>query len=179
MKRIIYTTIGICAAVSLSAQETIQDETLQTQVHFMNEAKVSYVASAEAYQPVERTDKAPEIPADIKDSFNSLYREAKKAQWAIREDRYKVNFEFKGQEMFTYLDRHGLWIKSFTRLVLEDIPEPIVSYLGSEYPEYELTKFYLKDTPDGQSYTVAVKGLNEYVWLEFDENGQLLTSPTS
>jgi hypothetical protein len=81
--------------------------------------------------------------------------------------------------MFTYLDRHGLWIKSFTRLVLEDIPEPITSYLSSEYPEYELTKFYLKDTPEGQSYTVAARSVDEYVWLEFDENGALLNSPAS
>jgi hypothetical protein len=179
MKLIVYTIIGICLSVSLTAQENIQDETQQARVHFMNEAKVSYVASAELYQPAEPTSKKPEIPAEIKDSFDRLYKEAKKNEWTIKEDRYKVNFQFNGHKMFTYLDRHGLWIKSFTRLVLEDIPEPITSYLSSEYPEYELTKFYLKDTPEGQSYTVAARSVDEYVWLEFDENGALLNSPAS
>ena len=58
---------------------------------------------------------------------------------------------------FTYLDRHGTWIKSFTKLASQDLPDPVSSYLESEFSDYQLTKVYLKDTPDGQSFTVAAK----------------------
>ena len=102
----------------------------------------------------------------------------KKVEWVIKDDRYKINFEFDGNEMFTYLDRHGNWIKSFTKLTQQQLPAPIVSYLEKEYPEYQLTKYYLKQSPNGESFTVAAKGENEYVWLEFDEQGQLVNNPT-
>lgn len=177
MKRFVGTAIGICITVFVSAQQVIQDEAQQARVYFMNEAKVSYVASADMYQPLNERKQEPQIPANIIESFEEKYQGAKKIEWAIKEDRYKVNFQLEGNEMFAYLDRHGLWIKSFTKLNLEELPEPITQYLESEYPEYQLTKFYLKNTPDGQSYTVAAKGQSEYVWLEFDESGQLLNSP--
>ncbi len=179
MKRFICIAIGIGLFTPLSAQELIQDEAQQARVHFMNEAKVSYIASAEMHQAMAPVNDEIEIPEDIKTAFKDRYKGAKKVEWVIKEDRYKVNFEYKGQEMFTYLDRHGLWIKSFTRLAQEDLPDAVTTFLQSEYPDYSLTKFYLKDTPDGQSYTVAAKGKNEYVWLEFDEKGQLLNSPAS
>ena len=144
------------------------DEAQQARVHFMNEAKVSYIASADRYQSFDQPDQEPEIPSDIITAFNEKYKGAKKVEWAIKEDRYKVNFRFEGHEMFTYLDRRGTWIKSFTKLELQDIPEPVSGYLESEFSEYELTKVYLKDTPEGQTFTVAAKGESEYVWLEFD-----------
>ena len=149
MKRIICTATGICFTVFASAQGLLQDEAQQARVHFMNEAKVSYIASADMYQSFDQPDQEPEIPNEIINAFNDKYKGAKKVEWAIKEDRYKINFRYEGHEMFTYLDRHGTWIKSFTRLELQDLPEPVNSFLESEYSAYELTKVYLKDTPDG------------------------------
>ena len=59
----------LCYAVSTMAQEIIQDEAQQARVHFMNEAKVSYVASAEVYRITEPGDEESEIPAQIKELF--------------------------------------------------------------------------------------------------------------
>jgi CTP:phosphocholine cytidylyltransferase-like protein len=157
-------------------QHVLQDEALQARVHFMDAAKVSYITSADIF-PVEDIKQEPQIPNDIQASFKSMYQQAKKVEWVIKEDRYKVNFLLNGSEMFAYLDRHGKWMKSFTKLSREELPSEIVSYLDSEYGSYQLTKFYLKNTPHGKSFTVAVKGQHEYVWLEFDQQGQLLNSP--
>ena len=179
MKQVIGTAIGICLTTVVTAQGLLQDEAQQARVHFMNEAKVSYIASADMYQSFDQPEEEPEIPRDIVASFKDKYHGAKKVEWTIKEDRYKINFQLEGHEMFAYLDRHGTWIKSFTKLGLQDLPKPVNGYLESEYSNYELTKVYLKDTPNGQTYTVAAKGENEYVWLEFDGNGQLLNSPAS
>jgi hypothetical protein len=143
----------------------------------MNAAKVSYVASADVYQPVLDPDQEADIPGDIRESFKTRYKGARKVDWTIKEDRYKVNFQFDDHEMFTYLDRHGNWMKSFTKLDSEKLPEQVIVFLESEYPDYELTKVYLKETAQGQSFTVAAKGDREYVWMEFDESGVLINNP--
>ena len=96
MKRIICTAIGICFTVFLSAQGLLQDEAQQARVHFMNEAKVSYIASADMYQSFDQPDQEPEIPRNILSSFDDKYEGAKKVEWAIKEDRYKINFQFEG-----------------------------------------------------------------------------------
>jgi len=158
------------------SQQVLQDEALQARMHYMNAAKVSYVASADVFQPITDPSEEPEIPNEIRDSFKGKFKGAKKTEWTIKEDRYKVTFELDGSEMFAYLDRHGDWMKSFTKLEQEQLPEQVLNYLDSEYPAYQLTKIYQKNTPYGKSYTIAVKGDQEYVWLEFDENGVLLTA---
>ena len=163
--------------MSIIGQHVLQDEALQARIHYMNSAKVSYITSAEKYSPLQEVKQEPQIPGDIRASFKEMYQQAKKVEWVIKEDRYKVNFLFNGSEMFAYLDRHGNWMKSFTKLSSEELPPQIVSFLESEYGDYQLTKFYLKDTPVGKSFTVAVKGSSEYVWLEFDQDGQLLNNP--
>jgi len=160
------------------SQHILEDELLQARVHYMNAPKVSYVTSADIHQDTNKAIQEPDIPNDIRRSFEERYQDAKSIAWVIKEDRYKVNFIFKGSEMFTYLDRHGLWMKSFTKLKQEELPESVVNHLESNFPDYQLTKYYLKDTPQGVSYTVAVKGNQEYVWLEFDVNGNLVKSPT-
>ncbi|GJM28570.1 MAG: hypothetical protein DHS20C17_12050 [Cyclobacteriaceae bacterium] len=177
MKRLFCTILGGLLSVFVFAQHVLQDEALQAQVHYMNAAKVSYVASAEVYQSVSDPDDEPEIPGEIRESFKLKYKGARKVEWAIKEDRYKVNFLLDGNDMFAYLDRHGDWMKSFTKLDLEKLPEQVVGFLETEYPDYQLTKIYLKETPYSQSYTIAVKGDQEYVWLEFNENGILLSNP--
>lgn len=164
-------------SVMAFSQSVLQDEALQARVHYMNSAKVSYVASADVFQGISDPDEEPEIPNDIRESFKTKYKGAKKVEWAIKEDRYKINFEFDGNNMFTFLDRHGDWMKSFTKLEKVDLPEAVINYLDTEYPDYQLTKLYLKETPHSKSYTVAVKGKKEYVWLEFNENGVLLINP--
>lgn len=179
MKQVIFTAITIFCMQAATAQDLLQDEAQQARVHFMNEAKVSYIASADVYQSIEDPEQEPEIPRNIIASFKDKFSGARKVEWVIKEDRYKINFQLEGHEMFAYLDRHGTWMKSFTKLDLQDLPEPVNGYLESEFSSYELTKVYLKDTPDGQTFTVAAKGENEYVWLEFDESGQLLNSPAS
>jgi len=177
MKRLSCSIFIICFTLHTFAQQILVDEMLQTRVHYMNTAKVSYITSADVYRVSIETQQESEIPNDILQSFERKYKGARKVEWTIKEDRYKINFIFKGSEMFTYLDRHGLWMKSFTKLSQEELPEQVVSYLESQYQDYQLTKYYLKDTPSGQSYTIAVKGNSEYVWLEFDENGRILNSP--
>ena len=177
MKRLFCISLLLCISMSIFGQHVLQDEALQARVHYMNAAKVSYITSAEMYSPLLEVKQEPEIPSDIRASFKNMYQQAKKVEWVIKEDRYKVNFLYNGNEMFTYLDRHGDWMKSFTKLSREELPPPIVSFLESNYGDYQLTKFYLKDTPVGKSFTVAVKGSQEYVWLEFDQDGELLNSP--
>lgn len=177
MKKLFCSIFVICFTIHAFAQQIMGDELLQARVHYMNAAKVSYITSAEAYRVTEEPKQEPEIPGEIRQSFIRKYEGAKSVEWIIKEDRYKINFVLEGSEMFTYLDRHGLWMKSFTKLKLQELPEQVVSYLESKYSDYQLTKYYLKDTPKGQSYTVAVKGSGEYVWLEFDENGQILNNP--
>lgn len=177
MKRLSCSIFIICFTLHTFAQQILVDEMLQARVHYMNTAKVSYITSADVFRVSVEPQYEPEIPNDILQSFEKKYKGARKVEWTIKEDRYKINFIFKGSEMFTYLDRHGLWMKSFTKLSQEELPEQVVSYLESQYQDYQLTKYYLKDTPSGQSYTVAVKGNSEYVWLEFDENGHILNSP--
>ncbi len=175
MKRLMYSIIAICFTAHTFAQQILHDDMLQARVHYMNSAKVSYVASAEVYRTI--AEPKPEIPENIRLAFLKKFEGASRVKWIIKEDRYKINFIFKGSEMFTYLDRHGLWIKSFTKLRQNEIPGQVVSYLESQYTGYQLTKHYLKDTPNGQFYTIAVKGDGEYVWLEFDEAGHVLNSP--
>ena len=177
MKKLICSLIVIGFAFQVLSQQQFEDEINQARVHYMNDAKVSYVTSAEVYQVLSTDDKDPEIPVDIRRSFKDKYQAAKNVEWVIKEDRYKINFNLEGSEMFAYLDRHGIWIKSFTKLTLEELPQLVASYLDIYYADYQLTKYYLKTTPNGQSYTVAVKGNKEYVWLEFDENGHVVNSP--
>jgi hypothetical protein len=177
MKRLFCTIFSVLFSVFAFAQQDLQDEALQARVHYMDAAKVSYVASADIYQPVLDPDQEADIPGDIRESFKSRYKGARKVDWTIKEDRYKVNFLLNGSEMFTYLDRHGNWMKSFTKLDSEKLPEQVIVFLESEYPDYELTKVYLKETAQGQSFTVAAKGDREYVWMEFDESGVLINNP--
>jgi len=177
MKRLICSTFIIYLTLPAFTQHVLADEFLQARVHYMNAPKVSYVTSADIYQGTNYATQEPDIPDDIRRSFKEKYKEAKSVEWIIKEDRYKVNFIFKGSEMFTYLDRHGLWMKSFTKLKQVELPESVVTHLESNFPDYQLTKYYLKDTPQGKSYTVAVKGNHEYVWLEFDESGNLVNNP--
>lgn len=178
MNKLLCAIVSACCSHFMFAQNVLQDEALQARVHYMNAAKVSYITSADVFEVYEDPNQEPEIPDEIKESFRNKYQGAKKVEWIIKEDRYKVNFLFNGNEMFTYLNRHGHWMKSFTRLDLEDLPQKVISYLEAEYPDYQLTKHYLKDTPDEKTYTVAVKGNGEYVWLEFNQDGQLLNNPT-
>lgn len=177
MKRLFCSIIVICFTTHTFAQQVLEDEVLQARVHFMNSAKVSYITSAEVYRVTKESKKEAEIPNDIRQSFQRKFEGASNVEWVIKEDRYKIKFVLKGSEMFAYLDRHGLWMKSFTKLKKEDLPKQVVLYLESEYSDYQLTKYYLKDTPSGQSYTVAAKGNSEYVWLEFDKFGHILNSP--
>jgi hypothetical protein len=177
MKRSFCIAFLLSFSLFVMGQQVLQDEALQARVHYMNAAKVSYLTSVEVFNPTKELKKEPQIPSEIRTSFKNKYDGAKKVAWVIKEDRYKINFVFNNYEMFTYLDRRGNWIKSFTKLNQEELPSQIVAYLEKKYPDYQLTKYYLKDTPNGQSFTVAVKGEQEYVWLEFDEAGQLVKYP--
>ncbi len=177
MKILLNLCVMLLLTFALSAQAVLEDEMLQARVHYMNDAKVSYLAAVEvstdlavAYRPVIENE---EVPEEIKTSFLAKYEKAKQVEWTVKEDRYKVSFVFEGQGMFAYIDRHGHWIKSFTKLVNNELPEMLSDYLSTNYPGYQLAKYYLKETPNGSSYTLAVKKEGIYIWLEFDLQGKI------
>ncbi len=162
--------------MGMRAQEVLADEMLQARVHFMNDAKVSYISEDNAPQESYLTPSTDEIPSNIQASFQAKYREAVNVHWVIKEDRYKIRFEQGGEEMFAYYDRRGHWIKSFTKLTQKELPKAISQYLDSQYNSHELAKFYLKDTPNGTFYLLAVKKDQKYIWLEFDLEGNVQIS---
>lgn len=174
MKKFFFLTLWGFASVSMLAQEPMEDEILQARMHFMNAAKVSYLASNYS---VTASQSSPnqQIPAEIKAAFFAKYKSAQEVQWVIKDDRYKINFELQGKGMFAYLDRRGNWIKSFTKVSQAELPAAIVEYLEVHYQGYQLSKCYLKDTPATVGYTLAVKKDGSYVWLEFDLDGNIQT----
>jgi len=107
MKTLLLLSVLACSTLILTGQSPLNEEMLQARMHYMNEAKVSYLASAE--QPV-----APDwvynnvkIPTEIKTAFKDKYPQATDEQWMLKEDRYKVNFQSEGEVRFAYLDRRG------------------------------------------------------------------------
>ena len=76
------------------SQHILEDELLQARVHYMNAPKVSYVTSADIHQDTNKAIQEPDIPSDIRRSFEERYQDAKSIAWVIKEDRYKVNFIF-------------------------------------------------------------------------------------
>ncbi|MDH3710619.1 MAG: hypothetical protein OER04_12055 [Cyclobacteriaceae bacterium] len=175
MKKFFYLVLMLGYCGSLQAQEAMEDELLQARMHFMNSAKVSYIASGDRIYTDPGANKT-QVPEDIKAAFFERYQRALQVQWIIKDDRYKINFVQEGNDMFAYLDRRGNWIKSFTKIDQQTLPEAVVQYLTSHYEGYELTKCYMKDTPMGSSITLAVKKNGNYVWLEFDPNGDILAN---
>ncbi len=157
--------------------QVLEDEMDQARVHYMYSAKVSYLASShEIMQQATMEPGTLEIPQEILDAFQQLYADATHENWIIKEDRYKVHFSLEGKAMFTYLDRRGHWIKSLTKISEEHLPEAVTNYLDAHHPEHQLVKYYLKDTPNGKSFVLAVKKNNQYHWLEFDKKGSIVNS---
>jgi hypothetical protein len=163
-----------CSAINVQAQDPLNEEMLQARMHYMNQAKVSYLATAE--QPVnpDWAYQETEIPKEIIAAFKEIYPQATQEQWMIKEDRYKIQFHWQGEAHFTYFDRRGHWIKTFTKKSNQTIPESVSEYLSTHYSDYQLTKFYLKTTPNGSGYTIALKGQGSYIWLEFDQEGNVV-----
>ena len=156
------------------AQSPLNEEMLQARMHYMNQAKVSYLASVIQPSNPDWVYSETEIPAKIMEAFKEKYPEATQEQWMIKEDRYKINFMANGAAHFTYFDRRGHWIKTFTKKDRQSVPDRITAFLDRHYQDYEVTKFYLKATPNGSGYTLALKRNGDYIWLEFDLDGLVI-----
>ena len=174
MKNLLIITTLMCCTALLFGQSPLNEEMAQARMHYMHQAKVSYLASAEQPTNPDWIYNETEIPSEIQAAFKLKYPQADQEQWMVKEDRYKINFRSQGEAHFAYFDRRGHWIKTFTKKSLQTMPEVIADYLNKNYQDYQTAKFYFKATPNGSGYTMALKREGRYIWLEFNTEGKVV-----
>lgn len=129
-----------------------------------------------------------ELPAIVKNKFESEYNEAKNVYWEFTEEVCIVYFEIENEQFELSYDRTGKILSQIKYTTdISQLPDGVEVYIGTNYPFSEITQISkIETTEENTRYVVEIR-INEIndeemngsdipslYKLTFDNNGNLI-----
>lgn len=127
-------------------------------------------ASAQVHQ-------AQQVPTVVTTAFGKAFPGAMDVEWRVKGTQYKVEFEtglfFTDHEAWYSAD--GILLRHEEEVSKSDLPEPIVSAVGTEFPGYRVDDVERITVGGVVSYVVELKMKGQPEWkVAYDATGKQL-----
>jgi len=117
--------------------------------------------------------KEGEVPADVKASFSTIFRNTPVEKWKKEDGNYLAEFMKAGSEVVVTLDPNGIWLQTKTHIAIKALPQPAADYASKNYASKEITDAYRIDHSTGEiTYIADLKDLLLY----FNSDGVFIKS---
>jgi hypothetical protein len=120
---------------------------------------------------------APQVPTVVTTAFGKAFPSAMDVEWRVKGAQYKVEFEtglfFTDHEAWYSAD--GKLLRHEEEVSQSDLPEPIVSAAGREFPGYRVDDVERITVEGVVSYVVELKMKGQPEWkVAYDVTGKQL-----
>jgi uncharacterized membrane protein YkoI len=103
------------------------------------------------------------VPEKVIATFNAMFPGAREIDWGKESDmEYEAEFEMNGRDISANFDSDGIWLVTETVLSADDLPEPVLKTIKSQFNGSDIVKV--------ESVEKASEPIQYEVLLEKDEN---------
>ncbi len=117
------------------------------------------------------------IPAEVTESFKSIYPSAQNVEWKDKIASFSAVFELEGKKHEARFKEDGTWHSTETNIEVGEIPSEVKDGLSkSKYSEWEIEKAVKIELPESKvNYKLQVfkSDINKKNLL-FDKSGKML-----
>ena len=116
----------------------------------------------------------PQVPSIVLNAFQSKFPGIKETKWEVKDEVYKVQYEFQAREHDLWIDKNGTVKKHKQDFPKKELPQAIVSYINQHFKEYKIDDADKIETEGKFFYEVDIEKKPEDRRLLFSEEGALI-----
>lgn len=111
------------------------------------------------------------VPASVKHSFESAFKNVTGTKWELERGDYEVSFLQQGHKMSVLYDAAGNLKETEQEMPVAKLPQPAIAYVREHYAHSKILDAATLTFPDGRTnYEAHIKGMD----VIFDGNGVFL-----
>jgi hypothetical protein len=122
---------------------------------FMKKAIVILIALSFGSVGFAQRIKETDVPADVKTSFSTIFRNTPVEKWRREEGYYLAEFMKGGSEVVVTLDPSGTWMQTKTHIALKALPQQVADYVSKNYSDKKIADAYRIDHSSGEITFIA------------------------
>ena len=96
------------------------------------------------------------VTESVHNAFQNLYPQVQPYDWEIEGAYIKAEFYKDNLHSEAYFTPEGAWVRTETDF-RGTLPEPVVTYLTTNYPDYTVDEVDWVETPNGNYYEVELE----------------------
>ena len=116
-------------------------------------------------------------PAKVKKAFAENYAEATDARWSSKGERLKewrVLYKLDGILHSSWYDHKGNWLVTKSKIDKNDLPEPVLKGIDSDYYNYDIVITARFEDPENKGYEVWLDNGREGFNVQYSAEGKVL-----
>jgi hypothetical protein len=121
---------------------------------------------------------ADEVPANVKQSFESRFQRIKRVEWKLKADQnYEAEFKLRGADVAAKFDSTGKWLETETTITRSDLTSAVRATLMRDFRGYRIIESQKLERCDDKEnlFEVHVENAKEILKLQFFGNGTLFS----
>ncbi len=127
--------------------------------------------AALAFGSCDKNDE-PTIPESVANSFMDKYPGRNIYDWDYEQGVYKGDFRNDGAEAEAWFNPDGTWVRTETDVYPGNLPEPVRTYVSTNYPNHHIDDADYVETPTGVFYELELeRGNRRDVYLNLSPEG--------
>ncbi len=117
-----------------------------------------------------------DVPDAVMTMFKQMFPNATTVEWEKEpSNQYKADFYLDYREMEAWFQNNGAWVKTAKDLNTNELPQSILGYVSTTYPNLKIDDADWVETPTENYYLVELDRENKNdIFLKFTESGELI-----
>ncbi len=106
-------------------------------------------------------DDNPVIPTSVAAAFTEKYPGRSVYEWDYEHGVYKGDFYNDGAEAEAWFNPDGTWVRTETDVYPANLPEPVRTYVSTNYPNHRIDDADYVETPSAVFYELELERGNK------------------
>lgn len=120
--------------------------------------------------------RSDEVPANLKSTFETSFKNVKDVEWEKKGDHFKVEFEINRMDHDIWYDAQGNVVKSEIDIKSSDLPSAVASAVKTKYSDYKIDSVKVHEEGGKKVYEIEIdKGWSNERELRVDASGNIVS----
>jgi hypothetical protein len=117
-----------------------------------------------------------QVPAKVREAFQSKFPGVSKVEWKIKSDKnYEAEFALRGVEVAAKFDSKGKWLETETAIKQTELTKEVRATLSKKYKGYKIIETQKVERADDKRtlFEVHLENAKEILKVQLEGNGNV------